>query len=85
MLIRAIRSQVFHVEKTHAIGHLTGMEMITGEKGDERFIQTLAVERQFDVIIDMIFTTEHLEYDPKITTEQDLIKSLQWCIENGMI
>jgi hypothetical protein len=44
VLIRAIRSQVFQVGKTHAIGHLTGVKMITGEKGDERFNKHLPLK-----------------------------------------
>ena len=40
---------------------LNGVEMISGDKGDESFLRTLATERQFDVVIDMVPTTEHLE------------------------
>ena len=40
---------------------LTGVEMLTGDKGDESFLQSFATERQFDVIIDIAPRIEHLE------------------------
>ena len=40
---------------------LAGVELLNGDKGDERCLQKLSEGREFDVIIDTVPTTEHVE------------------------
>jgi len=40
---------------------LTGVELLTGDKGDEAFIGTLATQRQFDVVIDTMPSSDQME------------------------
>ena len=48
------------VNKMHRVD-LSGVELITGDKDDEQFIQTLAAERQFDVVIDTMPSPDQME------------------------
>jgi len=40
---------------------LSAVEFLTGDKGDENCLKKLADEKKFDVVIDIVPTTEHLE------------------------
>ena len=48
------------LNKSHKVD-LAGVELLTGDKDDEQFVQTLAAERQFDVVIDTMPFPNHIE------------------------
>ena len=48
------------VHQLHRVD-LAGVELITGDKDDEKFMQTLAAGRQFDVVIDTMPTPAQME------------------------
>ena len=71
---------------------LDGVDMIEGDKGDEEFVQSVLAPRGFDAVVDTVPTTEHvcfdiskaedmLGYDPQYSTEEGLVKALEWCME----